>query len=116
MGHKKVVLLLTVLWVLIPGFTQAEKIDIEDCYETTIISPYPFMGNDGEVFKLADGTIWRVSQERTNFFMYEYYPKVLVCPSSGQLMVGGKTLFVEKKEFKKSMIEDNESLPDRVHP
>ena len=108
MGLKKVLLSLMVLFAM-AEFVTAEMIDIEDCYESSIISPYPFMGNDGEVFKLADGTIWKVSQERTNLFMYEYYPKVLICPSNGQLMVGGKTLFVEKKGPERTMTEDAES-------
>lgn len=28
----------------------------QDCYESTIVSPTPFMGNNGEVFKLSDGS------------------------------------------------------------
>ena len=109
MGYKKVFLLLIVIWIISPEFAKAEKSDIRDCYESTIVSPYPFMGNDGEEFKLADGTTWTVSQYRTNLFMYEYYPRVLVCPSNGQLMVGGKTVFVEKREPGKAMTEDAKS-------
>ena len=110
MGYKTILLFLTVLLVTVPKFALAEMIDVQDCYESSIVSPYPFMGNDGEIFKLADGTIWKVSQERTNFFMYEYYPKVVVCPSNGQLMVGGKTLFVEKIGPERTLDEEAESL------
>jgi len=28
-----------------------------DCYESRILSPSPFMGNNGEIFKLADGSL-----------------------------------------------------------
>lgn len=28
----------------------------QSCYETTVQSPNPFMGNNGEIVKLADGS------------------------------------------------------------
>jgi hypothetical protein len=84
------------LLTLILPFILAETIPAQDCYESSIISPYPFMGNDGEVFKMSDGSVWEVAQDRTNLFMYEYYPKVVICPSEGHLLVGGKMVIVEK--------------------
>jgi hypothetical protein len=30
------------------------------CYESSILKPTPFMGHDGEIFKLSDGTTWVV--------------------------------------------------------
>jgi hypothetical protein len=66
----------------------------QDCYESSILSPTPFMGNDGEIFKLADGSIWKVMYEYE--YMYEYYPKVIVCPSKGKIAVGSKMLNVQK--------------------
>ena len=33
------------------------------CYEATIMKPSPFMGNNGEVFTLDDGTYWEVGVE-----------------------------------------------------
>ena len=90
MGIKKVLL------TLILFFTMVVTISAQDCYQSSIVSPYPFMGNDGEIFKLADGSKWKVKQHRIYLFMYEYYPKVLICPSEGQLLVDGEILFVEK--------------------
>src|SRR5437870_1597319 len=65
----------------------------QECYESSILSPAPFMGNDGEIFRLADGSLWEVKYEYE--YMYEYYPSVIICPSRGKLLVGGKTLTVE---------------------
>ncbi|OFA33290.1 hypothetical protein BAE46_00850 [Glaciecola punicea] len=63
------------------------------CYESSIQSPTPFMGNDGEVFKLLDGSFWEVKYEYE--YMYEYYPSVIVCPDQGKLIIGDKKLNVE---------------------
>lgn len=63
------------------------------CYQSSIMSPTPFMGNNGEIFRLADGSLWEVKYEYE--YMYEYYPAVVVCPSTGKLVVSGKTLNVE---------------------
>ena len=65
----------------------------QSCYEDSIISPSPFMGNDGEVFKLSDGTLWEVKYEYE--YLYAYYPTVIVCPSLGKLGIEGKMLAVE---------------------
>ena len=51
------------------------------------------MGNDGEIFKLDDGSLWEVKYEYE--YMYEYYPNVIICPSKGKLVVDGKSLNVE---------------------
>ncbi len=58
------------------------------------MSPTPFMGNNGEVFKLADGSVWEVKYEYE--YLYEYYPKVTICPNRGVLLLGNKTLRVQK--------------------
>jgi hypothetical protein len=50
------------------------------------------MGNNGEIFKLSDGSVWEVKYEYE--YMYEYYPSVLICPSRGKLIVGKKSLNV----------------------
>lgn len=65
----------------------------QKCYESTILSPSPFMGNDAEIFKLADGSIWEVKYEYE--YLYEYYPKVIICPSQRKLGINGKMLDVE---------------------
>ena len=64
----------------------------QNCYETSIVSPTPFMGNNGEIFKLADGSVWEVKYEYE--YMYEYNPDVLICPSRGRLIVNKKSLNV----------------------
>jgi hypothetical protein len=51
------------------------------------------MGNDGEIFKLVDGSVWEVKYEYE--YMYEYYPSVIVCPDRGKLVIGDKKLNVE---------------------
>jgi hypothetical protein len=62
----------------------------DECFQSAIVSPTPFMGNDGEIFKLADGSAWEVKYEYE--YMYEYYPNVLVCPARGKVTLKKKTL------------------------
>jgi len=64
------------------------------CYRSSVMNPTPFMGNNGEIFSLSDGSLWKVNYEYE--YLYEYYPSVIVCPSTGQLLVRGKTLNVER--------------------
>lgn len=66
----------------------------QDCYQSAVVSPSPFLGNHGEMVKLLDGSIWEVKYEYE--YMYEYNPTVLVCPSRGKLVVGKKSLNVER--------------------
>ena len=68
-------------------------INAESCYESTITKPSPFMGNHGEIFKLANGIIGEVKNEYE--YMYEYYPSIIVCPDKNQLIVDGKKLNIE---------------------
>jgi hypothetical protein len=63
-----------------------------DCFEVSIVSPAPFLGNHDEVVKLSDGSFWQVKYEYN--YMYEYYPSVQLCPSAGKLVVKGKALNV----------------------
>lgn len=65
-----------------------------DCYESAIVSPTPFMGNNGEIFKLADGSLWEVKYEYE--YLYEYYPTVIICPDRGKLAIKGKSLNVQQ--------------------
>ena len=78
-------LLFTVL--VITGTANAQ-----DCYESSILSPSPFMGNHGEVFKLSDGSIWEVTYEYE--YLYEYFPSVIICPSLGKLILKEKQLSI----------------------
>lgn len=72
----------------------------QECYESSILSPSPFMGNNGEIFKLADGSLWEVKYEYE--YLYEYYPNVIICPSRGKLAIKGKTLNVEQVGARRS--------------
>ena len=60
------------------------------CFDSSIQSPSPFMGNNGEVFKLFDGTIGEVFAEYE--YLYEYYPSVTVCPAQSFMIVAGEKL------------------------
>jgi len=62
------------------------------CYESSIMSPNPFMGNNEEIFKLSDGSLWKVMYEYE--YLYEYYPDVVICPSKNILIIDGKSLNV----------------------
>lgn len=62
------------------------------CYESSILTPAPFLGNHDEIFKLIDGTIWQVQYEYE--YLYEYYPAVVICPGKGKLYVAKKELNV----------------------
>ena len=65
----------------------------KDCYESRIVNPSPFMGNNGEIFKLEDGSVWEVKYEYE--YLYEYYPSVIVCPNRGIMLIDDKELNVE---------------------
>ena len=80
--------LLAVIVVSLPGNALAQS-----CYETTVQSPAPFMGNNGEIVKLADGSLWEVTFAYE--YLYEYYPSVIICPKSGKLMVKNKSIDVQ---------------------
>lgn len=60
------------------------------CFESAIQSPSPFMGNDGEIFKLIDGSLWKVMYEYE--YLYEYQPSVVVCPGESVMVINGKKL------------------------
>ena len=87
---KKLLLYLGALIVLMAFSTRTTA---QDCYESSIVRPSPFMGNNGEIFKLADGSLWEVKYEYE--YLYEYYPSVIICPSQGRLNIGKKSLNVQ---------------------
>lgn len=66
----------------------------QDCYESTVQSPSPFLGNDGEIVKLSDGSLWEIKYEYS--YLYAYYPQVIICPNKGKLAVGSKMLNVTR--------------------
>jgi hypothetical protein len=51
------------------------------------------MGNDGEIFKLTDGSMWKVKYEHE--YLYEYFPDILVRPNQGRLIIDDKSLNIE---------------------
>lgn len=63
------------------------------CFDDSIVSPSPFLGNNGEIFKLASGKMGEVKYEYE--YMYEYFPSVTVCPAQGKMMVGSTTLRIQ---------------------
>jgi len=65
----------------------------QSCYETTIQSPTPFLGNSGEIIKLADGSLWEIMYAYN--YLYAYYPPVIVCPDRGKLIVNDKSIAVQ---------------------
>lgn len=65
----------------------------QDCFQSSVLSPSPFMGNDGEIFKLVDESMWQVKYEYE--YLHEYKPDVLVCPKQGKLIVDGKSINIE---------------------
>lgn len=71
----------------------ARNSSVQACYESAISSPTPFMGNNDEIFKLSDGSIWQVKYEYS--YLYAYTPTVIICPGQGKLAVNGKTLNVQ---------------------
>ncbi len=70
------------------------RAEAQQCYSSSILSPTPFMGNNNEIFKLADGSVWQVKYEYE--YMYEYYPSVVICPGQGKLIIGKKTLTIQQ--------------------
>lgn len=70
-----------------------ERAIAQDCFHSSIVSPSPFMGNNGEVFKLADGSLWEVKHEYEH--LYEYMPSVIICPSQEKLLIRDKILNVQ---------------------
>jgi hypothetical protein len=81
------------LAMLLMALVVALRASAQDCYQSSILSPSPFMGNNGEIFKLADGSLWEVKYEYE--YLYEYYPSVIICPGRGKLIVGKKSLTVQ---------------------
>jgi hypothetical protein len=81
----------------------------QDCFESSIVSPNPFMGNDGEIFKLANGSLWEVKYEYE--YLYEYSPQVILCPRKGKLIIKGRKLNVEHVGGHKAATTKEKSQP-----
>ena len=82
------------LLITLCSLSVSQTASAQSCYESAIVSPSPFLGNNGEMVKLLDGSIWEVKYEYE--YMYEYNPAVIVCPGRGKLIVGKKSLNIEQ--------------------
>lgn len=67
---------------------------VSGCYQTAIQKPTPFLGVDGEIFKLDDGTIWEVQYEY--LYLYEYNPLVIICPDKQLLIIDDYKIDVQQ--------------------
>lgn len=79
------------LFLLIFGLLN--NVHAEECFDSSVVSPSPFMGNNGEIFKLSDGSIWEVKYEYE--YLYEYSPQVIICPDKGKLIIGSRKINIE---------------------
>ncbi len=94
LGEGKIMVLRTTKFLMLVSIALASTLaSAQNCYKSTVLSPSPFMGNNGEIFKLSDGSVWEVKYEYE--YMYEYSPSVIICPSRGKLIVGKKSLNVQ---------------------
>lgn len=82
------------LYLILPILSVLQQdLHAQDCYESFIVSPSPFMGNNGEIFKLDDGSLWEVKYEYE--YLYEYYPRVFICPNQERMVIDEKSLQVK---------------------
>lgn len=70
----------------------------QSCFETTIVTPSPFMGNHGEIFKAANGALYEVNASYE--YLYAYSPQVVICPRYGKMLVAGKTVHIMPLEVR----------------
>lgn len=77
-------------WVLVLASTAAHG---QACYTTSVLSPSPFMGNHGEIFRTAEGAIFEVIGSYE--YLYAYYPRVTLCPDRGRMLIEGKNITVK---------------------
>lgn len=66
------------------------------------------MGNNDEIFKLIDGSIWQVKYEYEYF--YEYNPRVLICSGTNTLIIKGKKLNVKNLSNSNVSISANSNV------
>lgn len=80
------------------GYMTVNGVEVDvtrtDCYNTSISSPAPFLGNSGEIVKLSDGTSWKVGFEYN--YLYAFYAATIACPSLGFIKVNGVEIDVSR--------------------
>jgi hypothetical protein len=93
-----VALAVVMLWVPVDGVAQ-------NCYESAVVNPTPFMGNGDEIIQLDDGSYWReVSYQY--LYLYEYNPSVVFCPAEGILQVGENQFTVVPVECRTDFMQE----------
>lgn len=65
------------------------------CYSAKVSEPTPFMGIDGEVIVLDDGSEWEVMGAFE--YLYAYMPEITICPARGTLIIDEVELDVREK-------------------
>jgi hypothetical protein len=75
------------------------------CSSSSIAFPVPFLGNNDEVFQLANGDLWQVKFEYN--YLYAYYPSVEICPQSNTLVINDKNLNVQKLASKSDLLVES---------
>ena len=73
------------------------------CYWAKILKPAEFLGNNGDIFALGDGSIWEVTHN--NEYRYERYPGLVICPSKNIMIMQ------ERKWEITNVVEEDEELP-----
>lgn len=63
------------------------------CSSSMIAGSEPFLGNQGEIVKLLDGSIWQVNNY-DYLYLYAYSAEVTICPAKGFLVIGKKKINV----------------------
>lgn len=62
----------------------------QECFSTSVMTPSPLIGNHGEIFRTADGSVYEVVGSYE--YLYAYNPTVTICPARSKMLVGGKTV------------------------
>jgi len=85
--NKPAYLLIGILFII------CSSLSANDFHKAQIMKPTPFMGNNGEVFQLSDGSVWEV--QFSYEYLYAYYPEILISYSRGEMIVNGKKINVK---------------------
>lgn len=80
----------------------------QSCYETTVLSPSPFMGNNGEIIKIGDGSLWEIKNAYE--YLYEYFPLVIICPTKGKLLIKDKSIDVQAVSSRSSTGKEGQGI------
>lgn len=84
----------------------------QPCYEAIVISPSPFMGNNGEIIKLDDGSLWEIKNAYE--YLYEYSPSVIICPTKGKLLIKDKSIDVQAVSSRSSTRNGGQDIIESI--